>query len=283
MFPYAMLATSPLFCYPDWPRNFFAHFPSFLRPVLPLTSPGSQPSPSCVYEEIQGSGTQQRQTPAAAKSSKLRLKHKLGAIFTVLYLMEQFFLPYSHFITQVLRSLFWNACTDNTFIHEALVELSAETNGCSIRVNSKEQLWRLLSTESGKLTHQQVPTTLSGELKVWKWWCDLWLYLNFFFLSRVITTGLMACTDIHGTWWFTLAAISTLKSPTKTGKRVKLDIWTQGWVTGETLSDSITFAICAKNPQNKTKISAYRSALTILLLLILCISYNCNLWCLEFL
>lgn len=100
MFPYTMLATSPLFCYPDWPRNFFAHFPSFLRPVLPLTSPGSQPSPSCVYEEIQGSGTQQRQTPAAAKSSKLRLKHKLGAIFTVLYLMEQFFMPYSHFITQ---------------------------------------------------------------------------------------------------------------------------------------------------------------------------------------
>lgn len=184
MFPYAMLATSPLFCYPDWPRNFFAHFPSFLRPVLPLTSPGSQPSPSCVYEEIQGSGTQQRQTPAAAKSSKLRLKHKLGAIFTVLYLMEQFFLPYSHFITQVLRSLFWNACTDNTFIHEALVELSAETNGCSIRVNSKEQLWRLLSTESWKLTHQQVPTTLSGELKVWKWWCDLWLYLNFFFFVK---------------------------------------------------------------------------------------------------
>lgn len=101
-----MLATSPLFCYPDWPRNFFAHFPSFLRPVLPLTSPGSQPSPSCVYEEIQGSGTQQRQTPAAAKSSKLRLKHKLGAIFTVLYLMEQFFLPYSHFITQVLDLCF---------------------------------------------------------------------------------------------------------------------------------------------------------------------------------
>ncbi|XP_030598408.1 vitamin K-dependent gamma-carboxylase [Archocentrus centrarchus] len=100
MFPYTMLATSPLFCYPDWPRRFFAHFPSFLRPVLPLTLPGSQPSPSCVYQESQGTSTQQTQTPSAAKSSKLRLKHKLGAIFTVLYIIEQFFMPYSHFITQ---------------------------------------------------------------------------------------------------------------------------------------------------------------------------------------
>uniref|UniRef100_A0A8C5H6I0 Vitamin K-dependent gamma-carboxylase n=1 Tax=Gouania willdenowi TaxID=441366 RepID=A0A8C5H6I0_GOUWI len=90
MFSYTMLATSPLFCYPDWPRRFFSHFPSFLKPVLPLTTPELQPSTSCVYNE----------RPAHSKLSKPRLKHKLAAIFTLLYIAEQFFLPYSHFITQ---------------------------------------------------------------------------------------------------------------------------------------------------------------------------------------
>uniref|UniRef100_A0A4W6CEM3 Vitamin K-dependent gamma-carboxylase n=1 Tax=Lates calcarifer TaxID=8187 RepID=A0A4W6CEM3_LATCA len=100
MFSYTMLATSPIFCYPDWPRRFFGRFPAFLRVVLPLTSPDPQPSPSCVYNEIQSTGTKRQETPPVAKTSKLRLKHKLGAIFTIIYLLEQFFLPYSHFITQ---------------------------------------------------------------------------------------------------------------------------------------------------------------------------------------
>lgn len=101
MFSYTMLATSPLFCYPDWPRRFFGRFPAFLRSVLPLTSPDSQPSASCVYNEVQGTSDAHRATPPAAKASKLRFKHKLGAVFTILYIIEQFFMPYSHFITQV--------------------------------------------------------------------------------------------------------------------------------------------------------------------------------------
>lgn len=101
MFSYTMLATSPLFCYPDWPRWFFGHFPSFLREVLPFTSPDPQPSTSCVYKEVQSSSSERQESPPAAKSSKLRLKHKLGAVFTIIYIMEQFFMPYSHFITQV--------------------------------------------------------------------------------------------------------------------------------------------------------------------------------------
>uniref|UniRef100_A0A671YIL8 Vitamin K-dependent gamma-carboxylase n=1 Tax=Sparus aurata TaxID=8175 RepID=A0A671YIL8_SPAAU len=88
MFSYTMLATSPLFCYTDWPRRFFAHFPAFLRAVLPLTSPDQQPSASCVYPEI------------SSTTPKLRFKHRLAAIFTVLYIIEQFFMPYSHFITK---------------------------------------------------------------------------------------------------------------------------------------------------------------------------------------
>lgn len=91
-----MLATTPLFCYTDWPRRFFARFPAFLRGALPFTTPNLEPSSSCIYPEVETTGT-----PPVAKTSKLRLKHKIGAIFTILYITEQFFLPYSHFITQV--------------------------------------------------------------------------------------------------------------------------------------------------------------------------------------
>lgn len=101
MFSYTMLATSPIFCYPDWPRRFFGRFPAFLRAFLPLTSPDIQPSTSCVYKESRSSGAERREAAPAAKTSKLRLKHKLGAIFTIIYIMEQFFMPYSHFITKV--------------------------------------------------------------------------------------------------------------------------------------------------------------------------------------
>ncbi len=101
MFSYTMLATSPLFCYADWPRRFFGRFPAFLGTVLPFTSTDIQPSASCVYIESKSTSTERQETPPAAKASKLRLKHKMAAIFTVVYMMEQFFLPYSHFITQV--------------------------------------------------------------------------------------------------------------------------------------------------------------------------------------
>uniref|UniRef100_A0A3Q2NNW4 Vitamin K-dependent gamma-carboxylase n=1 Tax=Fundulus heteroclitus TaxID=8078 RepID=A0A3Q2NNW4_FUNHE len=88
MFSYTMLSTSLLFCYADWPRRFFARFPSFLSSILPLTSAEVQPSTSCLYPEV------------GSSASKLRFKHKLGAVFTILYIAEQFFMPYSHFITK---------------------------------------------------------------------------------------------------------------------------------------------------------------------------------------
>ncbi|NP_001116905.1 vitamin K-dependent gamma-carboxylase [Xenopus tropicalis] len=88
MFSYTMLATSPLFCYPDWPRRLIAKLPRFLHYVLPPTQP-PQESTECVYPGRKGRA-----------ASQPRLWHKLGAIFTVLYIIEQLFLPYSHFITQ---------------------------------------------------------------------------------------------------------------------------------------------------------------------------------------
>ncbi|XP_043392183.1 vitamin K-dependent gamma-carboxylase isoform X1 [Chelonia mydas] len=92
MFSYTMLATSPLFCSPDWPRRLGARFPACLRRLLPSLEP-PQPSEACVYggPERKGRGRGER-GPG--------LRQKLGALFTVLYVLEQFFLPYSHFITQ---------------------------------------------------------------------------------------------------------------------------------------------------------------------------------------
>lgn len=101
MFSYTMLATSPLFCYPDWPRRFFGRFPEFLRAVLPFTSPDPQPSTSCVYGEVRATSGERQERPPARRDSKPTLKHKLRAVFTVVYILEQLFMPYSHFITQV--------------------------------------------------------------------------------------------------------------------------------------------------------------------------------------
>ncbi|XP_062371802.1 vitamin K-dependent gamma-carboxylase [Sardina pilchardus] len=101
MFAYTMLATSPLFCYPDWPRRFFGHFPEFLEPILPITSPPSQTSSSCVYSSPPPvSAPPQEGAKAPSRPSSPGLKHKLFAIFTVVYIIEQVCLPYSHFITQ---------------------------------------------------------------------------------------------------------------------------------------------------------------------------------------
>ncbi|XP_060712522.1 vitamin K-dependent gamma-carboxylase isoform X2 [Hemiscyllium ocellatum] len=93
MFSYTMLATSLLFCYPDWPRVLVRKFPAFLRPLLPLTEQ-PQRSDSCVYP----AGGRKRE--AVAKGTGLTLRQRLGAVFTLIYVAEQFFLPYSHFITQ---------------------------------------------------------------------------------------------------------------------------------------------------------------------------------------
>ncbi|XP_036606313.1 vitamin K-dependent gamma-carboxylase [Trichosurus vulpecula] len=88
MFPFVMLASSPLFCSPDWPRRLVSCSPRWLQGLLPSTA-DAQPSLSCVYKRGRAKG-----------SPQARLRHRLGAVFTVLYLLEQLFLPYSHFITQ---------------------------------------------------------------------------------------------------------------------------------------------------------------------------------------
>lgn len=89
MFPYVMLASSPLFCSTEWPRKLVARCPKRLQKLLP-TKDAPQPSASCVYKRAR-----------ARAGPKVGLRHQLGAVFTLLYLLEQLFLPYSHFLTQV--------------------------------------------------------------------------------------------------------------------------------------------------------------------------------------
>uniref|UniRef100_A0A8C9SK90 Gamma-glutamyl carboxylase n=1 Tax=Scleropages formosus TaxID=113540 RepID=A0A8C9SK90_SCLFO len=98
MFAYTMLATSPLFCYPDWPRRFFRHFPACLGVFLPPAAPLPQPSTSCVYPPTPPGDP--KDSPGTPKPTKPGRRHTLGALFTFLYVAEQLFLPYSHFITQ---------------------------------------------------------------------------------------------------------------------------------------------------------------------------------------
>lgn len=90
MFSYTMLASSGLFCEPSWPRRLFARCPRWLQGVLPTTAP-PQRSPDCHY-----GGREAERRPA--------LRQQLAAAFTLLYVLEQLFLPYSHFITQGYNS-----------------------------------------------------------------------------------------------------------------------------------------------------------------------------------
>ncbi|NXR63243.1 VKGC carboxylase, partial [Rhadina sibilatrix] len=75
MFSYTMLATNGLFCRPEWPRGLLARCSPWLQ------------GPDCHYG---GRGAQ----------GGIRPRQHLAAAFTILYVLEQLFLPYSHFITQ---------------------------------------------------------------------------------------------------------------------------------------------------------------------------------------
>ncbi|KAJ8318861.1 hypothetical protein KUTeg_003952 [Tegillarca granosa] len=103
MFPYTMLASTPMFFYADWPKYLLRKLPPFLHSFVPMvTEP--QPSVHCIYnkEDIKPEndkdkpGTQSKMKPPTSASRY----HKISTIITVLYIAEQCFLPYSHFITQ---------------------------------------------------------------------------------------------------------------------------------------------------------------------------------------
>lgn len=107
MFPYAMLATIPIFFHNNWPRAFLSrHAPKWL-----YKEGAVQFSPSCLYskeeikpEESKKSSPVKSKVPTASSVKnapvKSTFRHHFFAIFALLYLSEQTFLPYSHFITK---------------------------------------------------------------------------------------------------------------------------------------------------------------------------------------
>ena len=56
MFPYAMLATMPVFCYTNWPRCLIGKMPTVLQRWLPSYDVTFQHSEHCIYPEGKKTG-----------------------------------------------------------------------------------------------------------------------------------------------------------------------------------------------------------------------------------
>jgi vitamin K-dependent gamma-carboxylase len=97
-----MLATIPIFFHNNWPRKFLHNYaPKWLYKEEPL-----QYSSSCLYskEEIKPEESIKSKISSANSvknaPTKPTTRHKLFTIIALLYLSEQAFLPYSHFVTK---------------------------------------------------------------------------------------------------------------------------------------------------------------------------------------
>ena len=101
MFPYTMLATIPIFFHNNWPRQCLNNsLPKWLYKEASL-----EYSSSCLYskEEIKPDESKTVLTDASSVKNapiKPTFRHKFFTIFALVYLSEQAFLPYSHFITK---------------------------------------------------------------------------------------------------------------------------------------------------------------------------------------
>lgn len=100
MFPYTMIATEMLFCSSSWPRKLFRLMPDQLKIFTPEEK-DIIPSFHCIYnknnfefENLQ-SNAKQDHLPTVPKS-----KHKFFTGFTLIFVIWQGFLPYSHGITK---------------------------------------------------------------------------------------------------------------------------------------------------------------------------------------
>ena len=106
MFPYTMLATTTIFYSNDWPKRFL-----LTSKILNEKKDSndsfyiSKLSDHCIYEkqaeDNQTADIQLEQVKKKTKSKSFSFYHKFFTLFTFIYIGEQCFLPYSHFITQV--------------------------------------------------------------------------------------------------------------------------------------------------------------------------------------
>jgi vitamin K-dependent gamma-carboxylase len=97
MFPYAMLATTTIFYANDWPKRFLLKLRLIKKEYYDEESKRfcdiSKLSNHCLYEKVKSS-------KAAGVVQKASVYHQFFTIFAILYISEQSFLPYSHFITK---------------------------------------------------------------------------------------------------------------------------------------------------------------------------------------
>lgn len=104
MFPYAMLATLPLFCAYDWPKRLFACTPNFIRKILP-SQEEPKASVHCVYPEsakvLKSDQGHSKKTETSKKCQTPTTSHMASVFIVLVYIGCQLFLPYSHFITKV--------------------------------------------------------------------------------------------------------------------------------------------------------------------------------------
>jgi hypothetical protein len=101
MFPYAMLATTTLFYSTDWPKRLVNHL---TRYKYSKRFQIKQLSPHCVYlkESLKSDGHNDAESKnSTGKTTKIGFYHKFFAVFAIVYLAEQVYLPYSHSITKV--------------------------------------------------------------------------------------------------------------------------------------------------------------------------------------
>ncbi|PVD37474.1 hypothetical protein C0Q70_00064 [Pomacea canaliculata] len=111
MFPWMMLATQPLFCNADWPRAVFRRIPHALRLLTPDVDEDTQPSSHCLYPKTYIKPENTPDTVWKRSSHKQTIpsahpmaRHRLAAVFTLMFVVWQVFLPYSHFITKGYNS-----------------------------------------------------------------------------------------------------------------------------------------------------------------------------------
>ena len=104
MFPYAMLATLPLFCAYDWPKRLFACTPNFIRKILP-SQEEPKASVRCVYPEsakvLKSDQGHSKKSETSKKCQTPTTSHMASVFIVLVYIGCQLFLPYSHFITKV--------------------------------------------------------------------------------------------------------------------------------------------------------------------------------------
>lgn len=103
-----MLATTTIFYSNDWPKRLFSRLnKSAERPDESGRFLILKRSWHCVYDKHEEKKEDQVSTTekkASKSSPRKTFYHKFFTVFTILYLAEQSFLPYSHFITKVIQN-----------------------------------------------------------------------------------------------------------------------------------------------------------------------------------